>query len=215
MRAAPDAREHLYLALWSAFTRTVFEALVCRIRIRLPTEHVAVGAHGLGRGTRAHKISKTKPRTGSRRGSQLQFTTKVVACLPALVIRRERLRRVTWFTWVTRIDATSNPLTASCKRAVDDRPFSSSSWLSTLALKTRGKVQLRSRNDNDFTARYPEIAKALAPLPNEILSDGEIVALDTSGRPSFNALQNYGSSSAPRFYYVFNVLVLAGKDVTR
>jgi hypothetical protein len=165
MRAAPDAREHLYLALWSAFTRTVFEALVCRIRIRLPTEHVAVGAHGLGRGTRAHKISKTKPRTGSRRGSQLQFTTKVVACLPALVIRRERLRRVTWFTWVTRIDATSNPLTASCKRAVDDRPFSSSSWLSTLALKTRGKVQLRSRNDNDFTARYPEIAKALAPCP--------------------------------------------------
>jgi hypothetical protein len=34
-----------------------------------------------------------------------------------------------------------------------------------------------------------------------------------SGRPSFNTLQNYGSSSAPIFYYVFDVLVLAGRNV--
>src|SRR4051812_33719217 len=77
-----------------------------------------------------------------------------------------------------------------------------------LALKTRGKVQLRSRNDKDFAATYPHIVKALAPLPNETVIDGEVVALDTSGRPSFNALQNYGSSSAPVFYYIFDVLVL-------
>jgi ATP-dependent DNA ligase len=84
-----------------------------------------------------------------------------------------------------------------------------------LALKTRGKVELRSRNENDFTARYPHIVKALAPLPNETVIDGEVVALDTSGRPSFNALQNYGSSSAPVFYYIFDVLMLGGNDVTR
>jgi ATP-dependent DNA ligase len=51
-----------------------------------------------------------------------------------------------------------------------------------LALKARGKVQLRSRNDNDFTARYPHIAEALKPLPNETVIDGEVVALDPSGR---------------------------------
>src|SRR6202035_124377 len=43
--------------------------------------------------------------------------------------------------------------------------------------------------------------------------DGEVVALDESGRPSFNILQNYGSSKAPILYYVFDVMVLAGRDV--
>jgi len=62
-------------------------------------------------------------------------------------------------------------------------------------------VQLRSRNDNDFTQRYPAIAKALAALPDETVIDGEVVALDESGRPSFNILQNYGSSKAPILYY--------------
>jgi len=39
-------------------------------------------------------------------------------------------------------------------------------------------------------------------------------ALDPAGRPSFNALQNYGSSVTPLLYYVFDVLILAGEDVT-
>jgi ATP-dependent DNA ligase len=50
-------------------------------------------------------------------------------------------------------------------------------------------------------------------MPDETVIDGEIVALDESGRPSFNTLQNYGSSQTPILYYVFDVLVLAGKDV--
>jgi ATP-dependent DNA ligase len=50
-----------------------------------------------------------------------------------------------------------------------------------LAIKTGGKVQLRSRNDNDFSFRYPAIARALSSLPNETVVDGEIVALDQSG----------------------------------
>ena len=37
---------------------------------------------------------------------------------------------------------------------------------------------------------------------------------DPAGRPSFNALQNYGSSATPLVYYVFDVLILAGEDVT-
>jgi DNA ligase D-like protein (predicted ligase) len=82
-----------------------------------------------------------------------------------------------------------------------------------LAMKVNGKVQVRSRNDNDFNPRYPDIVKALAGLPDETVVDGEIVAIDESGRPSFNALQNHPSSGAFIFYYVFDVLVLSGRSV--
>ena len=82
-----------------------------------------------------------------------------------------------------------------------------------VAFKTGGKVHLRSRNNKDFSAKYPAIAKALAPMPDETVIDGEIVAFDDNGRPSFNALQNYGSSSGTLFYYVFDLMVVAGEDV--
>ena len=47
-----------------------------------------------------------------------------------------------------------------------------------LAIKTGGKVHLRSRNDNDFNLRYPAVVQALGALPDETVIDGEIVALD-------------------------------------
>jgi bifunctional non-homologous end joining protein LigD len=82
-----------------------------------------------------------------------------------------------------------------------------------IAFKTGGKLYLRSRNDNDFSGRYPGVLRGLAKLPNETVIDGEIVALDDDGRPSFNALQNYSSPKIPIIYYVFDVMVLAGLDV--
>jgi bifunctional non-homologous end joining protein LigD len=50
-------------------------------------------------------------------------------------------------------------------------------------------------------------------LPDETLVDGEVVALDGAGRPSFNALQNFTSPATSIVYYVFDVLVLGGRDV--
>src|SRR5215471_10816773 len=82
-----------------------------------------------------------------------------------------------------------------------------------IAFKSEGKAHLRSRNDNDFTRKYPAVAEALAELPDETVVDGEIVALDESGRPSFNLLQNYGSSNSAVVYYVFDVLILSGRYV--
>ena len=80
-------------------------------------------------------------------------------------------------------------------------------------MKSGGKVQLRSRNDNDFNVRYPGIVKALAPMPDETVIDGEVVALDRDGKPSFNTLQNYGSAGAPLHFYIFDLLILEGRDV--
>ena len=76
-----------------------------------------------------------------------------------------------------------------------------------------GGVHLRSRNNNDFALRHPDVAEALRALPADTVIDGEIVALDGSGKPSFNALQNYGSGKGPVLYYVFDLLVLKGRDV--
>jgi bifunctional non-homologous end joining protein LigD len=84
-----------------------------------------------------------------------------------------------------------------------------------IAFKTSGKIHLRSRNDNDFSVRYADVMKGLANLPDETVIDGEVIALDDDGRPSFNILQNYGSSKAPVLYFVFHVMVLAGRDVMR
>ena len=82
-----------------------------------------------------------------------------------------------------------------------------------LAIKSGESVQLRSRNNKEFTSRYPAIARALGSLPNETVVDGEVVALDEAGRPAFNLLQNFGSAKTPIVYYVFDVLVLNGRDV--
>jgi len=85
----------------------------------------------------------------------------------------------------------------------------------SVAFKTGGKIYLRSRNNKDFNSSYPDIVKALANMPDETVIDGEVVALDEAGRPSFSGLQNYGSSEIPILYYVFDVMVLEGTDVMR
>src|SRR6188768_4592451 len=81
-----------------------------------------------------------------------------------------------------------------------------------VAFKANGTLQLRSRNDNDFSLRYPGVMKGLAKLPNETVIDGEVIALDADGKPSFNVLQNH-AASAPVLYFVFDVMVLAGTDL--
>ena len=43
-----------------------------------------------------------------------------------------------------------------------------------LAIKTGGRVKLRSRNDNDLNGRYPAIVKALSAMPDETVIDGEV-----------------------------------------
>jgi len=47
-----------------------------------------------------------------------------------------------------------------------------------IAFEYGGKVHLRSRNDNDFTSRYPAVSKGLLKLPDDTVIDGEVAALD-------------------------------------
>jgi ATP-dependent DNA ligase len=82
-----------------------------------------------------------------------------------------------------------------------------------LGTKSAGRVRLMSRNGNDFSARFPSLAKALSKLPDDSIIDGEIVALDKTGRTSFNVLQNYNHADTPLQFYAFDLLHLAGKNL--
>ena len=71
-------------------------------------------------------------------------------------------------------------------------------------------VTLWSRRGNDFTAQFPNIAKGCEQLPPGTLLDGEIVAIDESGRISFNLLQHHRSQAQALLFYVFDVLTFRG-----
>ena len=61
-----------------------------------------------------------------------------------------------------------------------------------------GTPRLLSRNGNDLSATFPEVVRAVRALPLErLLLDGEVVALDDSGRPSFQRLQQRGRLRRP------------------
>src|SRR5262249_32957762 len=84
-----------------------------------------------------------------------------------------------------------------------------------VAVKTDGRVSLYSRRRKSFDHHYPLIVEALAELPEGTVVDGEIVALDASGRPNFNLLQNFRSEASRIHYFIFDLLICQGRDLTR
>jgi len=84
-------------------------------------------------------------------------------------------------------------------------------------------LRLESRRLNDVTGRYPEFRHAFDGLGEAVVLDGELVALDASGRPSFARLQRRMHLSpgraakvaarVPVFYFVFDVLQLGGESL--
>jgi ATP-dependent DNA ligase len=61
--------------------------------------------------------------------------------------------------------------------------------------------------------KFPYVVEALRDLPPDTVVDGELVALDDSGRPEFNLLQNYAGAAQSIRYFVFDVIVLKGRDL--
>ena len=87
-----------------------------------------------------------------------------------------------------------------------------------LALKSGKDVQLFSRNEKSFNLKFPEVARAVAKLRvKEAIIDGEIVAVEESGKSSFQLLQAYdlGEVAPPILFYAFDLLQLNGNDLRR
>jgi bifunctional non-homologous end joining protein LigD len=116
-----------------------------------------------------------------------------------------------------------------------DEPFDGEEWLfeikwdgyRAIAFIENGKTRLVSRNQNDLTARYPELKDMAASIPakNAIL-DGEVVALDEDGRASFSLMQQRTgfrpggrrvrvNAEVSVLYYAFDLLYLDGYDWRR
>jgi bifunctional non-homologous end joining protein LigD len=85
-----------------------------------------------------------------------------------------------------------------------------------LLLKNGKSVQIRSRNNKDLTAIYPGIRGAgLSLQADRAVLDGEIVAVDAGGHPSFQALQHRGSHPGHTvLFYAFDLLHVDGKAIT-
>jgi DNA ligase D-like protein (predicted ligase) len=82
-----------------------------------------------------------------------------------------------------------------------------------LAGRDASGVTLWSRRGNLFTKQFPQIVQACEQLPPNTLVDGEIVALDESGRVSFNLLQHHRSKAQALVFYAFDVLIYRGRSV--
>lgn len=83
-----------------------------------------------------------------------------------------------------------------------------------LIVKRDGKVDLFSRRGNRLNEKYPAIAAAFERLSRDTVLDGEIVALDSKGRPDFNRLQNW-KRGRNLFFYAFDILAYKGRDVSK
>src|SRR5687767_6773117 len=112
-----------------------------------------------------------------------------------------------------------HPMTAKVVAALPEGP----EWMyevkldgyRALLLKHDGRIRILSRNEKPLS--YPEVEAAARLLKaKSVVLDGEIVALDRQGRPSFQALQH--RTAHPRHavvFYAFDVLHLNGEDLTR
>jgi len=76
------------------------------------------------------------------------------------------------------------------------------------------EAELRTRKDQDYTARFANVAKELAKALKtpDCVVDGEVCALDEEGRPSFSAMQQ-GKRETPIVYYLFDLLEVDGEPV--
>ena len=82
-----------------------------------------------------------------------------------------------------------------------------------IGIKSNGCAHLASHNGKNFSERFATITRALDRLPGETVIDGEIVAVNENGMPSFNLLQNGAGAEHTILLYALDLLILGGTDL--
>lgn len=105
------------------------------------------------------------------------------------------------------------------------KPFDDEQWLFEIkwdgyralcVVDGDGTLSLRSRNGGDLLKRFAQmadLAQAFKSIPIEV--DGEICALDSKGRSSFQMLQEAAKTKAPLVYVAFDLLYADGRDLRK
>ena len=106
------------------------------------------------------------------------------------------------------------------KAQLVEKPFDDDRWLfevkwdgiRLVSFIDDGKVRLQTRAGRTVDEEYPQL-QAISHLVNarQAILDGEIVALDEEGRPSFQLLQNRGKEEHPMQYVVFDIVYFDGQ----
>jgi bifunctional non-homologous end joining protein LigD len=114
-----------------------------------------------------------------------------------------------------------------------DNAFTKDGWIFELKLdgyrliasKSGGEAMLLTRNGNDYTEVFPDIARAIKALPvDDCIIDGEVVVCDDKGLPSFSRLQKRGRLTSPvevkraavehpALFYVFDFIAYGDLDL--
>ncbi|HVE89207.1 MAG TPA: DNA ligase D, partial [Burkholderiaceae bacterium] len=103
-----------------------------------------------------------------------------------------------------------------------DAPFNHAEWMwepkldgyRVLAFVEDESVTLRSRRGLDLASDFPKLCAELRQQAvDSVILDGEIVAFDADGKPSFNAMQNRGSQAERAVFYCFDLLHFAGVNL--
>jgi bifunctional non-homologous end joining protein LigD len=110
---------------------------------------------------------------------------------------------------------------APMQAEIGEQPFNDAQWMwepkldgyRALAFISPSGVQLRSRRGLDLSADFPRLSAELArQAVGHMILDGEIVAFDAAGKPSFNALQNRAPQTV---FYCFDLLHFEGIDLRK
>jgi bifunctional non-homologous end joining protein LigD len=122
------------------------------------------------------------------------------------------------------------PMHAELAQAAFDKP----DWMwepkldgyRTLVYLKEGNVSMRSRRGLELAKTFPGLAAELGRQGTSMILDGEVVAFDESGKPSFNALQNRfqlkterdiaaAEKSTPVVFFAFDLLYFDGVDLRK
>jgi bifunctional non-homologous end joining protein LigD len=195
-------------------------------------EEVIVTLHGRTNGDRRLALLHTRGRGRSKDDEKnwlIHRTKEQPGSSPA---QADTVRATTTSRKAARSFDEREPMLATLART--ESPLDPAEWafemkwdgVRALADVHDGTVRLRSRNGNDLTAQYPELAALADHVGVDAVLDGEIVALDERGRPDFGLLQQRmgltnrreveaAMRATPVRYLLFDVLAADGHELTR